>query len=127
MIWLAVGIGGAMGSMARHGVNVATTRFAGQSVPYATAVVNVAGCFVIGLLAGAVASEMIRVSETWRAFVFVGILGGFTTFSSLGLDTLTLARDGSVGLALGNVAGQVIIGIASVFFGFSLLTAATRH
>ena len=126
MIWLPVGLGGAIGSMARHGVNVATNRLLGQSVPYATAIVNVLGCFVIGVLAGAIASEALRLSEAWRVFLVVGILGGFTTFSSFGLDTMTLVRGGAVVVALVNVAGQIGVGIASVFAGFWLVTA-TRH
>ena len=112
MIWLAVGLGGAIGSIARHGMNVATHRLLGDSVPYATAIVNIAGCLAIGVLAGSVAAGTIRLSEMWRVFVFVGVLGGFTTLSSLGLDTFTLVRNGATATAAVNVAVQ--LGLDSV-------------
>jgi len=93
MTWIAVAIGGALGSVARHGVNVLVGRLVHRPVPYATAAVNLAGCVVIGVLAGLLASGRLQMSMTVRAFVFVGVLGGFTTFSSFGLDTFTLARE----------------------------------
>jgi CrcB protein len=120
MQWLAVGIGGALGSVARHGVNLVVTRVAGQAVPYATAVVNLVGCFVIGCLAGLLATDSLRLSTTARAFVFVGILGGFTTFSSFGLDTFVLMRDGQTAWAFGNVMVQVAVGLAAVFAGYAI-------
>jgi len=116
--WLAVGLGGALGSLARHGVNVWVTRRMGQSGPYATLVVNIVGCGVIGLLAGLLASERLVMTPTVRVFVFVGILGGFTTFSSFGLDTFTLAREGRPAAALLNAVGQVVIGLAALAAGY---------
>src|SRR5262245_50821040 len=120
-LWMAVGLGGALGSMARHGVNVVTTSWLGRPGPLATAVANLAGCAVIGFLAGSIASGRLPMSASMRAFVFVGILGGFTTFSSFGLDTLTLARQGSAPMAVLNVAGQVGLGLLAVFtcYGFA--------
>lgn len=120
MLWVAAGVGGALGSMARHGTNIAVHRLFGQVVPYATALVNVVGCLVIGMLAGLISTGTLRLTETARVFVFVGILGGFTTFSSFGLDTFTLIRGGATGVALANAAGQVCVGLASVFAGFWL-------
>jgi fluoride exporter len=118
MLWLAVGLGGALGSIARHGANVAWARWLGQPTLYATAFVNISGSLIIGLLAGLAAVGTLRLSEPARMFVFVGVLGGFTTFSSFGLDTLTLVRSGATGVALANVATQVVIGVGSVFFGY---------
>ena len=118
MIWLVVGIGGALGSIARHGMNVATHRYLGDSVPYATAIVNIAGCLAIGVLAGCVSAGTIKLSEMWRVFVFVGVLGGFTTFSSFGLDTLTLVRSGAMATAAVNVVVQLGLGLAAVFVGY---------
>jgi CrcB protein len=116
--WIAVGFGGALGSVARHGVNIIVARWLGSPVPYATLAVNLLGCAAIGLLAGGVASERLSMTPTARVFVFVGILGGFTTFSSFGLDTLTLVRTGRVAAALGNVAAQVGVGLAAVAIGY---------
>ena len=123
MLALAVAAGGALGSLARHATNVLVHRAVGESVPYATAIVNVVGCLTMGLLAGLISAGHVRLSETARAFVFVGVLGGFTTFSSFGLDTFTLLRSGAIALALGNVLGQVVIGLGSVFIGYRIATA----
>jgi CrcB protein len=80
--------------------------------------VNIIGCFVIGALSGLIAAERLHLRFYWREFVFVGILGGFTTFSTFGLDTMTLARTGALGAALLNVALQVGVGLAAVYVGF---------
>src|SRR5262245_52075695 len=120
MTWLAVAIGGAIGSMARHGTNVAVVRLAGRPGFYATFAVNIIGSFIIGLLAGLIASSRLQITPTARVFVFVGILGGFTTFSSYMLDTLTLAQEGQLARALANVAGQVTLGYLAAFVGFKI-------
>jgi fluoride exporter len=122
MIWLAVAVGGALGSVARHGVNVLVHgRWPMARFPMATLVVNVAGCLIIGLLAGLIMSERLALRFYWREFLFVGILGGFTTFSTFGLDTITLARTHSLAAALWNVMAHVVIGLLAVqvglFFG----------
>jgi CrcB protein len=121
MTWLAVAVGGALGSMARHGVNhVVHTRWLTTRFPIGTVVVNVTGCFVIGLLAGLVASDRIALRLHWREFVFVGLLGGFTTFSTFGLDTLLLARTHSSTDAALNIGLQVIGGLVAVWIGYQL-------
>ena len=118
MVWLVVAAGGALGSVARHGVNVLVhhrwplTRF-----PLSTLVVNVVGCLIIGLLAGLVIADRVTFRVYWREFLFVGILGGFTTFSAFGLDTLTLARTQSVSAAMWNVVAQVVLGLLAVRLG----------
>ena len=117
---MAVGAGGAIGSIARHAVNVVMSRLPGGAMPAATAIVNIVGCAFIGLLAGGIASGRLQMSTGWRAFVFVGLLGGFTTFSSFGLDTLTLAHEGRRTAAAANVAIQVLAGLAAVFAGYAL-------
>ncbi len=120
MTWFAVLVGGALGSAARHAVNVACGQFLNRPVPYATAVVNLVGAGVIGLLAGMLASGRLEMSAPMRGFVFVGILGGFTTFSSFVLDTLTLSYGGEPGLAFINLAAQTILGLAVVWAGYYL-------
>lgn len=118
--WIAVGVGGAIGSMARHGVNIFVSRRVAQSIPLATGVVNIAGCVVIGLLAGALVSARLRMDVSTRAFVFVGILGGFTTFSTFGLDTFTLMHEGRMLAATLNVLVQVVGGLAGIYAGYWL-------
>ena len=116
MTWVAIAIGGAIGSMARHAVNLVLQGRTG-TFPAGTLVVNVVGCFVIGLLAGFIAADRLILRAHWREFVLVGLLGGFTTFSTFGLDTFVLLR-AQPGYAALNVATQVIGGLAAVWLGF---------
>ena len=121
MTWLAIAVGGALGSMARHGVNhVVHTRWLSTSFPWGTVAVNVIGCVVIGMLAGLLASERIALRLYWREFLFVGVLGGFTTFSTFGLDTFLLTRTHSPLQALLNVALQLVGGLGGVWAGYQL-------
>ncbi len=120
MVWLVGAAGGALGSMARHGVNVLVHgRWPLMRFPLSTLVVNVLGCLIIGLLAGLVMSDRITFRFYWREFLFVGILGGFTTFSAFGLDTMTLART-STAAAVWNVVAQVVLGLLAVRLGMLL-------
>jgi fluoride exporter len=126
MTWIAVAIGGALGSLARHGVNhVVHVRWMATRFPVGTVVVNLSGCFIIGLLAGLLAADRLVLKAPVREFVFVGLLGGFTTFSSFGLDTLLLTRGGSAGQAALNIALQVIGGLAAAWLGYQLGTRST--
>ena len=120
MTWLLVGIGGALGSMARHGVNhVIHTRALGTFLG-GIFVINVLGSVIVGVVAGAIASARWTPSADTRVFVVVGLLGGFTTFSSFSLDTLTLIRAGSFGHAAWNVIGQVGLSLLGAVIGFKL-------
>jgi CrcB protein len=119
-LWLAVAIGGALGSLLRHGVNTVFAALLERPVPHATAVVNLIGSGAIGLLAGAIAAGRLPMSASMRGFVFAGVLGGFTTFSSYMLDTLTLAYSGEPGLALLNVTLQTLLGLAAIWAGYAL-------
>jgi CrcB protein len=119
MTWLLVGLGGALGSMARHGLNhVIHQRNLSSTFPLGIFLINVGGSVVIGLVAGALASGRWQWSYTGRTFVIVGLLGGFTTFSSFSLDTLALVRDGHALQAWWNVAGQVGLSLVGVWLGY---------
>jgi CrcB protein len=118
MIWIAVAGGGALGSMARHAVNLFFAHTLERAVPYATAAVNITGSFVIGLLAALLASGRLHMSAELRTFIFVGILGGFTTFSSFMLDTFTLGHGGDHTLAFWNVTAQTALGLGLVWAGY---------
>ena len=120
MSWMAVAVGGALGSMARHGVNMLFAHVFERAVPYATAAVNIAGSWTIGLLAALVATGRLPMSNEWRTFVFVGMLGGFTTFSSFMFDTFTIGHGGDHALAFWNVALQMALGLVAVWGGFRL-------
>jgi CrcB protein len=108
---LLVGVGGCAGSLLRHAAGVAGAPLAGAPAPWATAFVNVTGCFAIGLLASR------GLSPDWRAFVLVGVLGGYTTFSTFGYETFALFERGRPGLACANAAGQVVLGLLAVYAG----------
>jgi len=119
MVWLLVGLGGAFGSMARHGLNhVIHQRNLSATFPTGIFLINIVGSAVIGVLAGLIASGRMHWSFEVRTFVFVGVLGGFTTFSSFSLDTLALVRDGHLGQAAWNVAGQVGLSLIAVWAGY---------
>ena len=116
--WIAVLLGGALGSVARHGVNVVTARLMGAPSPWATAAVNMIGSIAIGVLAGALAANRLSMSRTMQVFVFVGILGGFTTFSSFMLDSLTLMQTGGSMKGAVNLIGQVSVGVVLIYAGY---------
>ena len=119
MMWLAVGLGGALGSLARHALTqVIQQRQIAGSFPLGIFLINVLGSAAIGLLAGAIASGRLSMSDEARTFVMVGLLGGFTTFSAFSLDTLTLLRAGNIGAAVWNVAGQVGLSLVAAWAGY---------
>lgn len=117
---LLVGLGGCVGSILRYLVVDLTSRLlSAPRLPYGTLVVNVLGCLLIGMLGG-VADTRHTLSPEMRSLLFVGLLGGFTTFSAFGYETHALAREGQVLLGLSNVALQVIVGLGAVWIGYAL-------
>ena len=114
---LLVGLGGFIGSILRYLASGAVQQSMKRlDFPYGTLAVNVIGCFVIGLLAQYGESRGVFSNES-RSFIFVGILGGFTTFSSFGNDTINLVRENFVLNAFANVGANVILGLLAVWFG----------
>jgi CrcB protein len=120
-VW--VGLGGFLGSMARYAVALALAAPEPGRFPFATFSVNLAGCLLIGLLAG-IFGRTQDVPEAVRLFLVTGILGGFTTFSAFGLESLQLLRRGDHGLVLLYVAGSVVGGLAAVWLGLRLAGSA---
>jgi CrcB protein len=114
---LLVGIGGALGSVSRYLLGT-WIQSVSRSIdfPYGTLTVNLIGCFVIGFLSQLAEARGAFTSES-RALIFVGILGGFTTFSSFGNDTINLLHDGESFNALANVGANVILGLLLVWLG----------
>jgi fluoride exporter len=120
MTYFWVALGGALGSVARYASSTAFARWLGAGFPYGTLFVNVAGSFAIGLLAALVAGDGRPLLGTdARAFVLVGVLGGFTTFSSFSLETLELARSGALGAAVANVALSFGLCLLGAWLGFA--------
>lgn len=123
---LIVGIGGFIGSALRFLVSGWVQQISKSlDFPYGTLTVNLIGCFVIGFLGQLAEARGILASET-RLLVFIGLLGGFTTFSSFGNDTLNLARSGQTSLALVNVAATLVCGLLLVWLGRTVAYLAWR-
>ncbi len=114
---LAVGLGGFFGCIARYLTGVLVIRlFDAYVFPYATLIVNVVGCLLIGLLGGLVENARL-ISPEMQLFLIVGLLGGFTTYSAFGYQTLTLAHEGRMLLAVLNVSTHTILGLGAVWLG----------
>lgn len=116
---LLVGLGGLLGAMARYGVSGLVHRGLNASFPYGTLAVNVIGCLVIGSVLYLVEARSM-LSTHVRLFLATGILGGFTTFSSFGYETLELLRSQEVLLAVVNVLANVLLGLGAVWLGWTL-------
>lgn len=129
LTYVLIGVGGALGSVARAWLGNAMAALTGPSFPWGTILINIVGSFVIGFFGTLTAADgRFAVPFDVRAFVMVGICGGFTTFSSFSLQTLDLLRDGRPGHALANIALSVALCLASVAAGYSLalMTRASR-
>lgn len=120
VLWIAAG--GAIGAAARHGVNVWAGRLLGYAFPWHTLIVNVAGCFFMGLLVEAMALRL-NVGNEMRAFLTTGILGGFTTFSAFSLDFALLIERKTFAAAGAYAAGSVFLSLAAIFAGLALVRA----
>lgn len=119
--YLLVAVGGALGSMARYGSGVLIGKVWDVTFPLATMLINIAGSLAMGLFIG----YLVRTTPSWQAdarlFVAVGIFGGFTTFSSFSLDTISMMERGDVGQALLYVVLSVVVGIAALYGGLVLI------
>ncbi len=116
---LLVALGGALGSVARYGVNVWTMRAIGPGFPWGTLTVNVVGGLVMGLLAAIFALKAQAPAEA-KLFLMTGVLGGFTTFSAFSLDAVAIWERGEAGLAAAYVAASVVLSIGALFAGLAL-------
>ncbi len=118
---LAVGSGGFIGATSRYllagGIQ---NYFSASSFPYGTAFVNILGCLLIGLLAGLFEVKQ-WINPELRLFLFVGILGGFTTFSTFINESFMLLERGDIVLSILNVGLQVMLGLLFVWLGFALI------
>ena len=122
---LLAGVGGFIGSALRYVLGGYVQGFSKGLFPYGTLAVNVIGCFVIGFLSQLAENRGVFSSEA-RVFVFIGILGGFTTFSSFGNETLNLARDGEMLGAFANIGLNVFLGLLAVWLGRTVSTLIWR-
>ncbi|MBW8271152.1 fluoride efflux transporter CrcB [Caldovatus aquaticus] len=126
--YLAIGLGTALGGMARYWCSGAVARRWGERFPWGTLVVNLLGSFAIGLLAGLAALPVgdggPLLAPDLARFAMAGLCGGFTTFSSVSLQTLTLAREGEWLHAAGNVTASVLLCLGAAWLGLAAASAA---
>jgi CrcB protein len=117
--WIAVG--SALGGVARYWCSGVAARLFGETFPWGTLLVNLTGSFVIGFFATLTSPDgRIFVGSTTRQFVMMGLLGGFTTFSSFSLQTLNLAQESQWLQAGGNIVGSVVLCLLAVWLGHLL-------
>lgn len=109
-------LAGGLGTLTRYGLQGVVQKATGASFPWGTLAVNLAGCFIFGIV-WALAEERVLIRPETRSLILIGFLGSFTTFSSFVYETSELLRDNQWGLALGNLAAQNILGIAVFFVG----------
>ena len=120
---LAVALGSALGGCLRYLATIGVNALLQRAFPWGTLAVNVAGCLLIGMLHVLIV-ERGGPPETLRLFTMVGVLGGFTTFSSFSLETLLLVQQGALGRAITYVVASVIVCLAASVAGMALARAA---
>jgi CrcB protein len=118
MIYFWIGVGSALGGVARYWCSGVAARLIGETFPWGTLIVNITGSFVIGFFFALTGPDgRVLVSPTMRQFVMVGLCGGYTTFSSFSLQTLTLLQDGEFLYAGANVVTSVVLCMLAVWLG----------
>jgi len=121
MTLLYVALGGALGSVARYLMQTLIGHYSGASFPYGTLLVNVTGSFLMGLVIGWLGRVMPAHAPELRLFLTVGILGGYTTFSSFSLDAIVLYDDDRWKAMGVYIAASVILSLAGLFAGLRLM------
>lgn len=117
-IYLAIALGSALGGVGRYWLSGVIDHRIGETYPYGTLVVNITGCLAIGLFASLTGPDgRLLVGPGARQFFMIGVCGGYTTFSSFGLQTLNLARDGQLPQAASYIASSVLGCLAAVWAG----------
>jgi CrcB protein len=120
-IYLWIAVGSALGGMARYWCTGFAARMLGETFPWGTLLVNITGSLIIGFFATLTGPDgRIFASSTVRQFVMIGLCGGYTTFSSFSLQTLSLTNDGEWLQAGGNIIGSVVLCLLAVWLGHIL-------
>ena len=117
MTLFLIGLGGALGSIARYLFSSFVLRLSGSLFPVGTFAVNLVGCLMFGAIVGAAQHRFVLTPEK-SAFLLVGVLGGFTTFSSFAYESFALAQDGQFSAAALNIVGQVMAGLVGLWAGY---------
>ena len=113
---VAIAVAGALGALARYGLEGYVSRRAPGAFPWGTFAVNVSGAFVLGFVF-TVMTEQFSVAPWIRGAITIGFLGAYTTFSTLSFETYRLAEDGAIGIAAANAFGSLAAGLGAVYLG----------
>lgn len=113
---MAIAAGGALGSVLRYGLSTWVHTLTGRGFPYGTLAVNVLGCLAMGFLF-VILVERMGTSAVWRAGLLIGVLGGFTTFSSFSIETFNLIEQGALVKAAGNMAASLFLCLGATWLG----------
>lgn len=116
---LLVALGGGIGATTRYLVSDWAAQRFGSDFPYGTLIVNIVGCFIIGMFMQLVTDRII-VNPYWRLLITVGFVGGLTTFSSFSYETLKLLNDGELAFAMYNLASNMILGFFATWIGIAV-------
>jgi CrcB protein len=119
---ISIALAGLVGTLLRYWLSGLVAREYGETFPWGTMTVNLIGCFVTGAVFQLTEGRFL-VNPAMRTVILIGLLGGFTTFSSYGLQTFTLLRDGEFGLAALNIVSSNVFGLLMVWAGYVLSKA----
>lgn len=119
---LAIALGGALGALLRHFAGAAFLHSAGPAFPWGTLAVNILGAFALGLIAG-IGATGVQMGEAARAFLVVGLLGGFTTFSAFSLEIVLMFERGQTLQGLAYAGGSVLAGVLALALGLLIMRA----
>jgi len=116
---IAIAVGGAFGSVLRYGLSTWVHTLVGRGFPYGTLAVNVLGCLAMGFLFVLLVERMGE-SVLWRAGLLIGVLGGFTTFSTFSIETFNLIEQGAMAKAAANMAASLVLCVGATWLGVIL-------
>lgn len=124
-LYAFIALGGALGALGRYFLSSWVYSKSDFIFPWGTFVVNILGCFILGLVY-IWGTEKLIMSSNMRAFLAIGLLGAFTTFSTFSLETINIIKEGEIRIALLNTVGSVVVGLLAVWLGTVIAELLSR-